>query len=58
MDAKRDPKWSTLSPRNASWDHPVQPFCLPVAIYSHLAPTDYHKTVKMNLTVSKIQSKK
>ena len=58
MDPKGNQKCSTLSPRNASWAHPGQSFCSPVAIYSHLAPTDYPKAVKMSLNVSKILSKK
>ena len=56
-DPKGDPKCCALSPRNASWDHPGQPFCLPVAIYNHLAPTDYPEAVKMSLKVSKIHTK-
>ena len=58
MDPKWNQKGSTLSPRDASWVHPGQSFCSPVAIYSHLAHTDYQKAVKMNLKASKILSKK
>ena len=54
MDPKWDPKCCTLSPRNASWGHPEQPFRSPVTIYNHLAPTDHQKAVKINLKVSKI----
>ena len=55
--SKRDPKCCTLSPRNASLGYPEQPFWSPVAIYNHLASTDYPKAVKMSLKVSKIHSK-
>ncbi len=48
MDLKGDPK---------SWGHPEQPFWSPVAIYNHLASTDYPKAVNMSLKVSKIHSK-
>ena len=54
IDPKGDQKSSTLSPRNASWAHPGQSFCSPVANYSHLASTDYQKAVKMSPKVSKI----
>ena len=57
MDPKGNQKCSTLSPRKASWAHPGQSFCSPVAIYNHLASTDYPKAVKMSLKVSKIHSK-
>ena len=56
MDSKGNQTCSTLSPRNASWAHPGQSFCSPVAIYSHLAPTDCQKAAKMSLKVSKIHS--
>ena len=56
MDPKGDPKCCTLSPRNASWAYPEQPFWSPVAIYSHLAPADCQKAAKMSLKVSKIHS--
>ena len=58
MDPKGNQKCSTLSPRNASWAHPGQSFCSPLAIYNHLALTDYQKAVKMSLRVFKILSKK
>ncbi len=58
MDPKGDQKCSTLSLRNASWAHPGQSFCSPVAIYRHLAPTDYQKAATMSLKVSKILSQK
>ena len=54
MDPKVDQKCSTLSPRNASLADPGQSFCSTVAIYSHLAPTDCQKAIKINLKVSKI----
>ena len=57
MDPKGDPKCCTLSPRNASLGYPEQPFWSPVAIYNHLASTDYPKAVKMSLKVTKIHSK-
>ena len=57
MDPKGNPRCSTLSHRNASWGHPEQPFWSPVAIYSHLAPTDCQKAEKMSLKVSKYPPK-
>ena len=35
----------------SSWGSPGQPFCSPVAIYNHLALTDYQKAVKISLKV-------
>ena len=52
MDPKGDQKCSTLSPRNASLADPGQSFCSTVANYSHWAPTDYQKAVKMSLIVA------
>ena len=57
MDPKGNPKCCTLSPRNASLGYPEQPFWSPVAIYNHLASTDYPKAVKMSLKVSQIHFK-
>ena len=57
MDPKGDPTCCTLSPGNASWGHPEQPFWSPVAIYSHLAPTDCQKAAKMSLKISQCTPK-